>query len=243
MAPRLLLVEDDDALAENLARQLGRAGFQVERVADGDAALHVALERYDLALLDLMLPGTYGLDVLKRWRSGDGPGASVPVILLTARDHTSDKVRGLSLGADDYVTKPFYPEELVARVHACLRRAHGTSPRSLEAGPLHLDPQAREARLDGVPMSLTRAELDVLLYLAARPGRAIARSEIVEAVLDRHDDAGERALDVHVSRLRKKLGAHAALLATVWGIGYRLDVQPRETDGHDTPPTSNRGSR
>lgn len=228
MTDSILLVEDDDALAEGLVQQLQRAGFRVTRLADGDEALTAELEGFDLAILDLMLPGTYGLDVLKRWRSTGGRGAELPVILLTARDHTADKVRGLSLGADDYVTKPFYPEELLARIHARLRRGKPAASAAIVLGALTIDPEARSARVHGEALDLTRVELDVLLYLAARVGRAIARSEIVDAVLDRHDENADRALDVHVSRIRKKLGAAADHLATVWGIGYRLEAEPKK---------------
>ncbi len=227
MSARVLLVEDDDALAESLARQLGRAGLEVERVADGDDALGVDLSRFDLAILDLMLPGTYGLDVLKRWRASGPEGAELPVILLTARDHTADKVRGLSLGADDYVTKPFYPEELLARIQARLRRAKATTASVLRVGAIELDLEAHEARADGAPLELTRVELAILVYLAERIGRAISRSELALAALDREEAGSDRALDVHVSRIRKKLGASAEQLATVWGIGYRLESEPR----------------
>ncbi len=208
-------------------RQLRRAGFSVERVSDGDEAMRVALASFDLAILDLMLPGAYGLDVLKGWRARED-GASIPVVLLTARDHTSDKVRGLSLGADDYVTKPFYPEELVARIHARLRRAKAAPEGdALRVGAIEVDEGAREARVEGQPVELTPAEFSILLYLARRAGRAVTRADLALAVLDREDELEGRALDVHVSRIRKKLGAHEKQLATVWGIGYRLDATPR----------------
>jgi two-component system response regulator MtrA len=226
MTTRILLVEDDDALAEGLARQLRRAGFEVERVANGDAALEVALARFDLAILDLMLPGTYGLDVLKRWRARED--GALPVVLLTARDHTADKVRGLSLGADDYVTKPFYPEELVARIHARLRRTGAAAKTDrLRVGPLEIDREARRASVAGEAMDLTPVELAILIHLAERAGRAVARADLASAVLDREDEGSERTLDVHVSRIRKKLGVHETHLATVWGIGYRLDAEAR----------------
>jgi two-component system response regulator MtrA len=227
MSARILLVEDDAALAEGLARQLRRAGFTVEHVADGDAALGVELTRFDLAILDLMLPGTYGLDVLKRWR-GRADGEAIPVVLLTARDHMADKVRGLSLGADDYVTKPFYPEELVARIHARLRRTKaGAAGELLRVGPIEIDRGAREVRVGGRALELTPVEHAIVEHLAERAGRAVTRVDLAAAVLDREEEAEGRALDVHVSRIRKKLGDHEAHLATVWGIGYRLDETPR----------------
>jgi len=229
MGARILLVEDDDALAEGLVRQLRRAGLEVERIADGDDAVRAELSRFDLAILDLMLPGTYGLDVLKRWRAREDGGA-IPVVLLTARDHTADKVRGLSLGADDYVTKPFYPEELIARIHARLRRTGATSATDvLRVGPLALDRAAHQVTLEGNLLDLAPAEHAILLHLAERAGRAVTRADLASAVRDGDGDDGEgRSLDVHVSRIRKKLGTHEGHLATVWGIGYRLDATPRE---------------
>jgi two-component system response regulator MtrA len=227
MSAKILVVEDDEALAEGLVRQLRRAGFSVDHVADGDAALAVDLRGFDLAILDLMLPGTYGLDVLKRWRARED-GESIPVVLLTARDHTADKVRGLSLGADDYVTKPFYPEELVARVHARLRRTKsGAATDVMRVGPIEIDRAAREVRVGGSALDLTPVEHAILVHLAERMGRAVTRADLASAVLDREDEAEGRALDVHVSRIRKKLGVHDGHLATVWGIGYRLDAEPR----------------
>lgn len=231
MSARILIVEDDDAIAAALEKQLGRAGFACTRLANGDDALRIDAS-YDLAILDLMLPGTYGLDVLKRWRQeGDEGLREMPVILLTARDHTADKVRGLSLGADDYVTKPFYPEELLARVQARLRRraVPGISER-IEVGSLQISPELREVRLHGEVLELTRAELEILLHLAKRLGHAVSRAELAELALDREDDlSGERALDVHMSRIRKKLGKESAMIATVWGIGYRLVRPPSKT--------------
>jgi two-component system response regulator MtrA len=221
-----LVVEDDDALAEGLSRHLRRAGFEVERVADGDEARAMSLAGFDLAVLDLMLPGTYGLDVLKAWRARGDEGA-LPVVLLTARDHTADKVRGLSLGADDYVTKPFHPEELIARLRARLRRAKPAATDTIVIGPLSLDREARVVRLEGAELDLAPIERAILFHLGERAGRAIARADLAEAVLDRDD---ERGLDAHVSRLRKKLGTHAGVLATVWGIGYRLEA-PRGKAG------------
>lgn len=223
MSARILIVEDDDAIAAALEKQLGRAGFTCTRMANGDDALLIETG-FDLAILDLMLPGTYGLDVLKRWRQGEASLREMPVILLTARDHTADKVRGLSLGADDYVTKPFYPEELLARVQARLRRRASTSTaEAIDVGPLQINAELREVRLHGEALDLTRAELEILLHLGKRLGHAVSRAELAELALDREDDlSGERALDVHMSRIRKKLGKESAMISTVWGIGYRL---------------------
>jgi two-component system response regulator MtrA len=163
-----------------------------------------------------MLPGAYGLDVLKRLREDH----DVPVLILSARNETADKVRSLQLGADDYVTKPFWPEEFLARVRARLRRPVLQREGVLRAGPLALDLGARRVEVEGESVDLTRAEFEILAALARRAGSAVARSWLLEAL-----EAGtERTLDVHVSRLRKKLGGAGQLIKTVWNIGYRLDA-------------------
>ncbi len=163
-----------------------------------------------------MLPGTYGMDLLKIFRQqGD-----TPVLVLSARQDTSDKVRALKLGADDYLTKPFWPEELVARVRARLRRPElRREDGRQKVGAIVLDGDARTVEVGDEAIELTKAELDVLLALARRPGSAMTRRALVEAALEQ---GSERTLDVHVSRLRKKLGTAGAQIATVWGIGYKL---------------------
>jgi len=216
---RILLVEDDVELGRQIVEHLRRAGFNPTWVRDGDAAMLVDPEPYRLLILDLMLPGAYGLDVLKRLRQG----SDVPVLVLSARNDTIDKVKALKLGADDYVTKPFWPDELLARVQARLRRPARRRERAVEHGPLVVDPAARRATVDGEDIGLTKVEFDLLAALARRPGEAITRAWLVEHVLDPEREGNERTLDVHVSRLRKKLGALGACVATVWGIGYRLE--------------------
>ncbi len=222
MSERVLLVEDDPELGAELVRQLERAGYVATWIQDGEDALRASPDAYDLILLDLVLPNAYGLDILKRYRLT----SEVPVILLTARDHTSDKVRGLSLGADDYVTKPFWPEELIARVKARLRRPGMTRAAStvVRAGALEVQLDARRVLLDGAPIELTRVELELIEALARRGGAAVTRAALVDAALDPSREGGERTLDVHVSRLRKKLGAEGKRIATVWGIGYRFEI-------------------
>ena len=224
MGDRILVVEDDTELGPELVRQLEGAGFAVTWIQDGDQALRASLDGVALVLLDLVLPGTYGLDILKRYRAT----SQIPVVLLTARSHNADKVRGLSLGADDYVTKPFWPEELLARVRARLRRPAMGKPggESVTIGGLEIDFAARTARVDGAPVELTRVEFDLLEALARRAGRAVARSALVEHTLDVARGGGERTLDVHISRLRKKLGTEGKRVATVWGVGYRLENEP-----------------
>jgi len=213
---RVLLVEDDIALGDQVVEHLEGIGCEVEWLKDGDEARAEDSNEYALIVLDLMLPGTYGMDLLKLFRSqGD-----VPVLVLSARQDTSDKVRALKLGADDYLTKPYWPEELIARVRARLRRPElRREDGRRKVGAIVLDEGARTVEVEGSAVELTKAELDVLLALAKRPGSAMTRRALVEAALEQ---GTERTLDVHVSRLRKKLGAAGAQIATVWGIGYKL---------------------
>lgn len=221
MAQRILFVEDDAKLGAQVVGYLEEAGFPTTWVRDGDEARQVDPTVYALVILDLMLPGAYGLDLLKRWRET----SDVPVLILSARDHTADKVRGLELGADDYVTKPFWPGELLARVQARLRRPMLGRHRTVRCGPLSVDLEGRRVTVDDQPVALTPVELGILTSLAERSGAAISRAELVDAVLDPENPSAERTLDVHVSRLRKKLGPAGERVATVWGIGYRLDTE------------------
>jgi DNA-binding response OmpR family regulator len=220
MAERILVVEDDEKLGAQIVERLRGEGFEPTWLRDGDEAARADPSRFVLIVLDLMLPGMYGLDVLKRIRST----SDVPVLVLTARDHPADRVRGLELGADDYVTKPFWPEELVARVRARLRRPVMQRGERVIVGAMAIDLSGRRVEIDGAPIELTRVEFDLLALLARRPGQAITRAALVEKVLDPERQGTERTLDVHVSRLRKKLGAEGRRVATVWGIGYRLEI-------------------
>jgi DNA-binding response OmpR family regulator len=220
MGERLLVVEDDPELGAQLDRDLSRAGYVVVRIRDGEEALAAPLDGIALVLLDLMLPGAYGLDVLKAIRAR----SEVPVLVVTARDHTADKVRALGLGADDYLTKPFWPEELLARVKARLRRPElrREGARVVRAGTLEVREGERRVLVDGMPVELARAELEILFALCRRAGRPVERATIADEALA-GDDA--RGLDAHVSRLRKKLGVEGRRIATVWGIGYRLEAE------------------
>lgn len=220
MSDRILLVEDDEALGRQVMGHLQGAGFDVCWVKDGDAALREHPDDYAMAVLDLMLPGAYGLDVLKRLRRD----SELPVLILSARHDTHDKVRALELGADDFVTKPFWPEELIARVRTRLRRPALQRGGVIEAGGLVLDVDGRSARAGGRLLDLTRVEFDLLVALARRPGSAVERGWLVDNVLDPEREGTERTLDVHVSRLRRKLGSHAGVVQTVWGVGYRLNA-------------------
>ena len=222
MSDRILLVEDDRALGQQVVETLSRAGFEPHWVQDGDDARALEPDDYRIIVLDLMLPGTYGMDLLKRYRAK----SEVPVLILSARDDTADKIRGLQLGADDYVTKPFFPEELLARIQACLRRPNLSASERLVVGAIVVDLERHEVSVAGSPISLTPVELEILSVLARRKGAAVTREALVEAALDPAQDSSRRTLDVHISRLRNKLGEHAEQLQTVWGIGYRLSESP-----------------
>jgi two-component system response regulator MtrA len=197
---------------------LTRSGFEVTWVEDGRAALGHDPAQYDLVVLDLMLPGAHGLDILKSYRET----AETPVLVLSARNETSTKVRALALGADDYVTKPFWPEELLARIQARLRRPLLHTAGVVETGALRIDLASRTVTNAGQSVELTKIEFDLLAALAQRIGSAITRQSLVDRVLDPDREGTSRTLDVHFSRVRKKLGAEGARIATVWGVGYRL---------------------
>ena len=220
-AKKVVLVEDDRALAGQVVEELRGSGFDVTWFDDGRQVEEDAVGAASLLILDLMLPGEHGLDVLKRVRQR----ADVPVIVLSARNETEDKVRALELGADDYITKPFWPTELVARVRARMRRPAMRRDDIVEVGPLRLDLSNRTVRERGtpLPLGLTRVEFDILVCLAERPGTAIARQWLAQQVLDPTRHGTTRTLDVHVSRLRKKLG-NGEVIKTVWGVGYKLVV-------------------
>jgi DNA-binding response OmpR family regulator len=220
MADKILIVEDDEKLGAQICESLRRSGYESVWVRTGEEAMRLSPGDYGLLVLDLMLPGAHGLDVLKRLRDR----SDLPVLILSARNETTDKVRAFGLGADDYVTKPFWPEELLARVRARLRRPLLARSGVIELGILTVDLTARRITVAGKSVELTRVEFDLLAALARRPGAAIARVWLVEHVLDPEREGGERTLDVHVSRLRRKLGPCARWIATVWGVGYRLEV-------------------
>jgi len=225
VSQRILVIEDDPDLGAQLRRDLGKAGYEVRWIADGDEARREGVKDADLVILDLMLPGTYGLDLLKLFRAE----SEVPVLVVTARDHTADKVRALGLGADDYVTKPFWPDELLARVKARLRRPElkkGGTSKTVRAGGLEVREDERRVLSNGEALELSRTELEVLFSLARRAGRPVERALIAEEAFSGEVDGEARGLDVHISRLRKKLGADGKRIATVWGIGYRLELDP-----------------
>jgi len=223
MDTRILVVEDDEALGAQVVGHLERERFSVTWIRDGAEARDVALDGLSLAIVDIMLPGVWGTELVRLYRTR----SDVPILVLSARQGTEDKVGALSLGADDYMTKPFWPEELVARVRARLRRPRIENQRMRSVGALQLDLDSGAASLAGEALTLTPTEHALLAALAARPGVAMTRRALMAAALDPDRGATERALDVHVSRLRKKLGEAHVVLATAWGIGYRLDAVDR----------------
>lgn len=223
-APRVLVVDDDPTVAEVVAGYLDRAGYVVDRAGDGPAALaRAAAHRPDLVVLDLMLPGMDGLEVCRRMRAR-GP---VPVIMLTARGDEDDRILGLEVGADDYVTKPFSPRELVLRVESVLRRARpGTDRQPVRAAGLTVDPAARRATRDGSELALTLREFDLLAFFLRHPGRAYSREDLMREVWG-WEFGDLSTVTVHIRRLRGKVEddpASPRLIRTVWGVGYRFEA-------------------
>ncbi|MGE5128443.1 MAG: response regulator [Sphingomonadaceae bacterium] len=222
---RILIVEDDAALARGLARILESEGYAVDTVTRGEQALLATRhERFDLVILDVGLPGMDGFEVLRRLRAVPDPA---PVLLLTARDTLDDKVRGLDLGGDDYVAKPFAMSELVARVRALIRRSQARAGPKVVHGPLVLDSVARRAYLSGAPLELAAREWAVLEVLLARSGRIVSKDSIIQAVVGWGDDLSANAIEVYISRLRAKLEPAGVRIRTVRGFGYMLE-EPEE---------------
>ncbi|MCD1144935.1 response regulator transcription factor [Kocuria sp. LUK] len=231
---RVLVVEDEPDLAALLESYLHRAGLDVDVLHDGLEAVAAVREHApDVLVLDLGLPGLDGIEVCRQVRGF----SDCHILMLTARDDEVDTVVGLSVGADDYVTKPFSPRELVARVQAMLRRARAGDASPPDEGPggvhvlgrLEVDENARRVRLGGEEVPLTRTEFDLLAALAARPGTALSRRRLVELVWDAHWAGDEHLVDVHVGRIRKKLHEDVAApqyLHTVRGVGYRMELRP-----------------
>jgi two-component system phosphate regulon response regulator PhoB len=220
---RILVVDDEPEIAALVAYHLARAGYQVSTAGTGPDAVRLAREECPiLVVLDLMLPGMSGYDVLEALRQ-DAATNEVSVLMLTARRDEEDRVRGLSLGADDYVTKPFSPRELVLRVGAILRRARGDATTQVTVvGPIHIDRDRHEVSVNGEPVDLTPIEYRLLSLLAQRRGRLQSRSVLLEQVWDASPDIQTRTVDMHVQRLRTKLGSAGELIETVRGFGYRI---------------------
>jgi DNA-binding response OmpR family regulator len=228
LARTILVVEDEASIADAVATRLRSEGFAVAIAADGPSGVDQCRSlRPDLVVLDLMLPGLDGLEVCREIQR-DRP---VPVLMLTARDSETDLVVGLAVGADDYLTKPFSSRELVARVHALLRRVErrpGTAAQTVVLGPLTIDLESRRVHLDAEQVHLTPTEFDLLAHLAARPTRVFTREQLLTEVWGYHDGAGARTVDSHVRALRRKLGND--IVRTVHGVGYAAgEPQPEDS--------------
>lgn len=216
---RLLLVEDHVPLADELTASLTRQGYAVDWLADGrDAAYQGASEPYDLIILDLGLPGKPGLEVLQEWRAS---GLATPVLVLTARGSWAERIEGLKAGADDYLTKPFHPEELALRIQALLRRAHGLANQpQLEAAGLQLDESRQCVTSGGEAIDLTAAEFRLLRYFMLHPGQILSKSHLADHLYDGETERDSNVIEVHVNRLRGKLGRN--VIETRRGQGYRF---------------------
>jgi DNA-binding response OmpR family regulator len=232
----LLLVEDELELGRLVKRHLEEAGYRVEHVATGEAAIQLATQQeFDLVLLDLMLPGIDGIEVCQRLR---GQNNYTPILMLTARATEVDKVLGLEMGADDYLTKPFGLQELVARVRAMFRRIDQLSASSSSVKAIltlgddvRLDQNSREVWIRGKPVVLTRKEFDLLLHFVQNPGRAYTRAQLLDAVWGYNQEGDEHAVNCHINRLRAKIEivpSDPKLLLTVWGVGYKFSSGRRQ---------------
>lgn len=215
---RILVVEDDPDLSRQLAEALKDTGYAVDTADNGEDGHFMGdTEPYDAVILDLGLPVIDGISVLQKWRAD---GKTFPVLILTARDQWSEKVSGFDAGADDYLTKPFHHEELLARLRALMRRAAGHTTDSIEIGGLLVDNRAARCFVDGMPVKLTSHEFRLLSYMAMHRGRVISRTELVEHIYDQDFDRDSNTIEVFVGRLRRKIGTNR--IETVRGLGYRL---------------------
>ena len=215
---RILVVEDEASLSAQLSTALGDAGYAVDCAADGERADFLGqTERYDAVVLDLGLPRVDGLSVLRRWREA---GLAMPVVVLTARGSWHEKVQGIDSGADDYLSKPFRMEELLARLRALIRRASGQITPSLRAGAVALDPRLSKVTLEGRPVKLTSHEFRVLSYLMHQRGRIVSQAELTEHIYAQSFDRDSNTVEVFIARLRRKLGAN--FIETIRGLGYRV---------------------
>jgi two-component system OmpR family response regulator len=213
---RLLVVEDDKDLNRQIVRALEQSGYAVDRAYDGEEGCHLGeTEPYDAVVLDIGLPKKDGVTILEEWRAA---GRDMPVLILTARDRWSDKVQGFDAGADDYVSKPFHMEEVLARIRALLRRATGHATNEIVCGAVRLDTKAGRVVVDGAAVKPTSHEYRLLAYLMHHSGRVVSRSEIIEHLYDQDFDRDSNTIEVFVGRLRKKLGVD--LIQTVRGLGY-----------------------
>jgi len=221
----ILLVDDEPSIIQLSRMYFERDGFRVQEISDGEAALEAVTKyRPALIVLDVMLPKLDGFEVCRKLRAG---GDQTPVIMLTARDEDIDKILGLELGADDYLTKPFNPRELVARVKAILRRSDGmkqTGGKLIHRGDLTIDPVSREASIASTPFDLRTQEFDLLLTLAEQPGRVFSREQLLQLAWGFDFYGQTRTVDVHIAHLRKKMEGATVKIETVTGVGYKLVV-------------------
>jgi two-component system OmpR family response regulator len=216
---RILIVEDETSLAKQLTSSIAEAGYAVDHAADGERADFLAqTEQYDAMVLDLGLPRIDGLTLLRKWRDS---GLVTPVLVLTARGSWHEKVQGIDGGADDYVSKPFRLEEVLARLRALMRRASGHFTPELRAGNVTLDPRQARITLDGAPVKLTSHEFRVVSYLMHHRGRVVSQTELIEHIYAQDFDRDSNTVEVFIARLRRKLGA--SLIETVRGLGYRIE--------------------
>ena len=241
---RILVVDDEPDITGLVAYHLAKAGYRVTTAQNGTEALRTARDEHpDLIVLDVMLPGVSGYDVLAELRRRPET-ASVGVILLTARKDEPDRIKGLSLGADDYVSKPFSPQELVLRVTALLRRlmAPAVGPGGvLSAGGITLDPHDHRVTVEGQEVTLTATEFKLLRTLLERPGRVQSRTHLLQVVWQAHPDVQTRTVDMHVQRLRSKLGPVGECVETVRGVGYRFrEPAPQERSSQPAKPGNRR---
>ncbi len=221
----IMVVEDEEDILELISYNLQKEGFRINGLNSGEKAIAaIKAELPDLIILDLMLPGIDGFEVCRRLKQ-DAASRHIPLVMLTAKGEETDIVAGLELGADDYLTKPFSPGILLARLRAILRRAERQAPATaarIKHGDLLIDPGRHEVRLGGQLLDLTNTEFRVLSYLAARPGWVFTRAQIVAAIHEENFSITDRAVDVQIVGLRKKLGKHSTLIETIRGVGYRF---------------------
>lgn len=221
---RILIAEDDQVLADGLLRSLRSSGYAVDQVGSGSEADNaLASHEFDLVILDLGLPKMHGFEVLRKLRARGGAGSAVPVLILTAADSVEQRVKGLDLGADDYMAKPFSLQELEARVRALTRRGLGTASSLLKHGPLTFDATGRVAYLNDQMVELSARELSLLEVLLQRAGRLVSKDQLVERLCEWGEEVSNNAIEVYIHRLRKKIEQGPVRIATVRGLGYCLE--------------------
>ena len=218
---RILVVDDEKTLVKGMKFNLENEGYEVECAYDGAAALELAREgRFDLIILDVMMPKMDGWEVVKTIRKY----SQVPIIMLTARGEESDELQGFNLGVDEYISKPFSPKILVARVEAILRRSNGGSQDVIDVGGIHIDKTAHQVSVDGKPVDLSYKEFELMTYFAENQGIALSREKILNNVWNYDYFGDARTIDTHVKKLRSKLGEKGEYIKTIWGMGYKFEV-------------------